>query len=123
PFRIERIRAGRKKPGLLRQRLTAVHAAAQVGRARVSGAELGSQSLTFEPSVIQAGEYEFAVGTAGSATLVLQTLLPALLCGRTPSRITIEGGTHNPFAPPFDFLARTVLPILERMGVCVDSGL
>jgi RNA 3'-terminal phosphate cyclase (ATP) len=123
PFRIERIRGGRQKPGLLRQHLTAVHAAAQVGRARVSGAELGSQSLTFEPSEIQPGEYEFAVGTAGSATLVFQTLLPALLCGRTPSRITVEGGTHNPFAPPFDFLAGTFLPILERMGASVHANL
>lgn len=123
PFRIERIRAGRKKPGLLRQHLTAVQAAAQVGRARVSGAELGSQTLAFEPSEIQPGEYEFAVGTAGSATLVFQTLLPALLCGRTASRITVEGGTHNPCAPPFDFLAGTFLPILERMGVSVDANL
>jgi RNA 3'-terminal phosphate cyclase (ATP) len=123
PFRIERIRAGRKKPGLLRQHLTAVQAAAQVGRARVSGAELGSQSLTFEPSEIQPGEYEFAVGTAGSATLVFQTVLPALLRGRTPSRITVEGGTHNPLAPPFDFLARTFLPIIGRMGVSVDAKL
>jgi RNA 3'-terminal phosphate cyclase (ATP) len=123
PFRIERIRAGRKKPGLLRQHLTAVHAAAQVGRARVSGAELGSQSLTFEPSEIHPGEYEFAVGTAASATLVFQTLLPALLCGRTSSRITVEGGTHNPFAPPYDFLACTFLPILGRMGASVAARL
>ena len=123
PFRIERIRAGRKKPGLLRQHLTAVQAAVQVGRARVSGAELGSQTLTFEPSEIQPGEYEFAVGTAGSATLVFQTLLPALLCGRTPSRITVEGGTHNPFAPPYDFLTGTFLPILGRMGASVTASL
>src|SRR5262245_16129236 len=119
PFRIERIRAGRRKPGLLRQHLTAVHAAAQIGRARVSGAELGSHSLSFEPSEIEPGEYEFAVGTAGSATLVFQTLLPALLKGRAPSRVGVEGGTHNPFAPPFDFLARTFLPILELMGASV----
>src|SRR5262249_10647780 len=123
PFRIEHIRAGRRKPGLLRQHLTAVYAAAQVGRARLVGAELGSQTLSFEPSAIQPGEYEFAVGTAGSATLVFQTLLPALLRGRSPSRITIEGGTHNPFAPPFDFLARTFLPIVERMGASVDARL
>ena len=123
PFRIDRIRAGRRKPGLLRQHLTAVQAAAQVGHARVSGGELGSQTLTFEPSEIQPGEYEFAVGTAGSATLVFQTVLPALLCSRAPSRITIEGGTHNPFAPPFDFLAQTFLPILKRMGATVDASL
>jgi RNA 3'-terminal phosphate cyclase (ATP) len=123
PFRIDRIRAGRRKPGLLRQHLTAVQAAAQVGHARVSGAELGSQTLTFEPSEIQPGEYEFAVGTAGSATLVFQTVLPALLCGRSPSRITIEGGTHNPFAPPYDFLAQTFLPVLKRMGATVDANI
>jgi RNA 3'-terminal phosphate cyclase (ATP) len=113
----------RRKPGLLRQHLTAVQAAAQVGHAQVSGAELGSQSLTFEPSEIQPGQYEFAVGTAGSATLVFQTLLPALLCGRSPSRIIVEGGTHNPFAPPYDFLAGTFLPILGRMGASVTASL
>src|SRR5688572_26992248 len=123
PFRIERIRAGRRKPGLLRQHLTAVDAAARVGRARVTGAELGSQSLSFEPSEIQPGEYEFAVGTAGSATLVFQTVLPALLRAPAPSRVTVEGGTHNPLAPPFDFLARTLLPILECMGASVDARL
>src|SRR5690349_6435311 len=81
PFKMDRIRAGRPKPGLLRQHLTAVEAAARVGGARVTGAELGSDSLSVEPSDIQSGEYDFAVGTAGSATLVFQTLLPALLRG------------------------------------------
>jgi RNA 3'-terminal phosphate cyclase (ATP) len=100
-----------------------VRAAADIGRARISGAELGSQSLSFEPSEIQAGDYELAIGTAGSATLVLQTLLPALLYAREPSRLTIEGGTHNPSAPPFDFLAKTFLPVLKRMGAVVDARL
>lgn len=123
PFRIERIRARRRKPGLLRQHLTAVQAAAQIGRARVAGAELGSPSLSFEPSEVRPGEYEFAVGTAGSATLVFQTLLPALLHERAASRVIVEGGTHNPAAPPFDFLAGTFLPVLERMGASVTATL
>jgi RNA 3'-terminal phosphate cyclase (ATP) len=123
PFRIDKIRAGREKPGLLRQHLTAVQAAARIGCARVEGAELGSRHLSFEPSEVQPGEYEFAVGTAGSATLVFQTLLPALLHGGTRSQVTVEGGTHNPCAPPFDFLARTYLPILARMGASVDARL
>lgn len=79
PFRIQNIRAERKKPGLLRQHLTAVNAAAEIGRARVDGAALGSKELVFEPGEIAPGDYHFAVGTAGSATLVLQTVLPALL--------------------------------------------
>jgi len=123
PFRIESIRAGRKKPGILRQHLTAVQAATVVSGARVSGAELGSRSLSFEPSQVQGGEYRLAVGTAGSATLVFQTVLPALLLARTPSRVTLEGGTHNPFAPPFDFLERTFLPVVRQMGAAVDVRL
>ncbi len=123
PFRIERIRAGRKKPGLLRQHLTAVQAAAEVSMAKVSGADLGSRALSFEPSNVRGGEYGLAVGTAGSATLVLQAVLPALLAAREPSRLTLEGGTHNPYAPPFDFLARTFLPILRRMGASVEVTL
>jgi RNA 3'-terminal phosphate cyclase (ATP) len=123
PFRIEAIRAARRKPGLLRQHLTAVHAAAEVSDARVSGAELGSRSLSFEPSQVRGGDYRLAVGTAGSATLVLQTVLPGLLFAREPSRLTLEGGTHNPYAPPFDFLAKTFLPILRRMGASVEVSL
>jgi RNA 3'-terminal phosphate cyclase (ATP) len=123
PFRIEGIRAGRKKPGLLRQHLTAVYAAVDVSGARVSGAELGSLTLTFEPSRVRGGEYRLAVGTAGSATLVLQTVLPALLTARESSQLTLEGGTHNPNAPPFDFLATAFLPILRRMGASVDVRL
>src|SRR5581483_3600182 len=123
PFAIEKIRAGRQKPGLLRQHLTAVKAAAEVGRADVSGAEIGSMSLTFKPGTMQPGDYSFAVGTAGSATLVLQTVLPALLVASGPSRLSLEGGTHNPWAPPFDFLERAFLPLLARMGPRVTAAL
>jgi RNA 3'-terminal phosphate cyclase (ATP) len=123
PFRIVNIRSGRKKPGLLRQHLTAVQAAVQVGDAVADGAEIGSGELVFRPEKIRAGEYRFAVGTAGSTTLVLQTVLPALMLASAPSRLTLEGGTHNPFAPPFDFLARTFLAQLERFGPQVQAKL
>lgn len=116
PFTITNIRAGRKKPGLLRQHLTGVKAAEAVGAAEVSGAELGSRELTFRPRALAAGNYHFAVGTAGSATLVLQTVLPALLMAGASSTLMLEGGTHNPAAPPFDFLQRAYLPLLRRMG-------
>jgi RNA 3'-terminal phosphate cyclase (ATP) len=116
PFRIEKIRAGRERPGLLRQHLTALLAAAEVCGADVQGASLGSTELTFSPGKVRPGEYKFSVGTAGSGTLVFQTLLPALMLTSQPSRLVIEGGTHNTAAPPFDFLARSFLPLLERMG-------
>jgi RNA 3'-terminal phosphate cyclase (ATP) len=116
PFRIDNIRAGRAKPGLLRQHLTAVLAAAEVGNAKVDGAVLGSASVQFTPGLVRPGEYSFAVGTAGSATLVFQTVLPALMLASGPSKITLEGGTHNHAAPPYHFLAQTFLPLVERMG-------
>jgi RNA 3'-terminal phosphate cyclase (ATP) len=116
PFRIAKIRAGRKRPGLMRQHLTAVEAAAKISNASVDGAEVSSQELTFRPGPVRGGAYEFAVGTAGSTTLVFQTVFPALALAAEPSSLVLEGGTHNPFAPPFDFLARAFLPLIERLG-------
>jgi RNA 3'-terminal phosphate cyclase (ATP) len=116
PFRIVKIRAGRTKPGLLRQHLTAVQAAAKISGAKLEGAGLGSQDLIFWPEKVRSGDYHFAIGTAGSTTLVLQSVLPALMLATGTSRITLEGGTHNPHAPPVDFLQHAFLPIVARMG-------
>lgn len=123
PVRIENVRAGRRKPGLMRQHLTALRAAAQICDAHVEGDDIGSTALSFSPGSVKAGVYNFAVGTAGSATLVLQTVLPALLTAEGPSEVTIEGGTHNPFAPPFDFLQKSFLPLVNRMGPTVEVEL
>jgi RNA 3'-terminal phosphate cyclase (ATP) len=123
PVRLFNLRAGRKRPGLQRQHLTAVQAAAQVGQARVAGAELNSQEITFEPGPVTPGEYYFSIGTAGSATLVLQTVLPPLLAASGPSKLSLEGGTHNPLAPPYDFLARSFLPLVNRMGPSLVASL
>ncbi len=121
PFRITSIRAGRARPGLLRQHLAAVHAAAAVGAAEVSGAELGSTELVFRPQSIRGGDYTFAVGGAGSTTLVFQTVVYPLLLGSDgPSTLSFEGGTHNPMAPPVDFLRTALLPLLSRVGARVD---
>src|SRR5688572_20797215 len=79
PFRVEKIRAGRRKPGLLAQHLAAVRAATAIGDAEVEGATLGSSAITFRPRTIKGGAHTFSVGTAGSATLVFQTIFPALL--------------------------------------------
>lgn len=117
PFVIERIRGGRRKPGLLRQHLTAVQAAAAICGAEVEGAALGSQALSFRPGPIRGGDYRFAIGSAGSCTLVLQTVLPALWFAAGPSTVAVSGGTHNQAAPPADFLIRCWQPLLVRMGV------
>lgn len=122
-FRIERIRGRREKPGLLRQHVTAVKAAAAISGATVAGCEVGSDALTFEPHTLDHGDYAFNIGTAGSCTLVLQTVLPALMTASGASTVSITGGTHNVAAPPFDFLARTFAPQLTRMGVGVELAL
>jgi RNA 3'-terminal phosphate cyclase (ATP) len=123
PFRIENIRARRTKPGLLRQHLVAVQAAAQVCGGEVTGAALGSQSLAFVPDRVRAGSYRFAIGTAGSCTLVLQTLIPALLLADGPSRVEVCGGTHNPMAPPAQFLQRAYCRAMADMGARIDIEL
>lgn len=123
PFRITNIRANRPKPGLMRQHLVAAQAAAQVCNAEIMGAAIGSQTLEFIPGKIKGGEYKFAIGSAGSCTLVLQTLLPALLQADKPSVIHIIGGTHNSMAPPAQFLQRAYGRVLAEMGATLDIQL
>lgn len=123
PVRIEHIRAKRAKPGLLRQHLTAVQAAVAVSDGQAEGAEIGSRALTFSPGEVKSGDYHFAIGTAGSCTLVLQTILLPLLQADRESTVTITGGTHNPSAPPIDFLQHAFLPLLKRMGANVEVEL
>jgi RNA 3'-terminal phosphate cyclase (ATP) len=123
PVRIRNIRARRSKPGLQRQHLVAVQSAARISGARVTGAEIGSQTLSFEPGEVMPGEHLLSIGSAGSTTLVLQTVLPALLCASEPSLLVLEGGTHNPLAPPFEFLDRAYLPLVNRMGPRVNAEL
>jgi RNA 3'-terminal phosphate cyclase (ATP) len=100
-----------------------VNAATEISRAEVTGAAIGSRELTFAPGSVVSGNYAFAVGTAGSTTLVLQTVLPALLVASGKSKLILEGGTHNPFAPPFDFIEKAFLPLVNRMGPRVTAEL
>lgn len=123
PFRMTQIRARRARPGLMRQHLTAVEAAREVCGGTVTGALPGSQELAFTPAAVRAGDYRFSIGTAGSTTLVLQTILPTLLQASAPSTIVLEGGTHNPMAPPADFLMQSFAPLLARMGAGVTIEL
>lgn len=116
PFRIAHIRARRPKPGLMRQHLVAVQAAALICGAQLEGAVLGSQELYFAPGAIMGGDYQFAIGSAGSCTLVLQTVLPALLHADARSSVRISGGTHNPMAPPAHFLQRAYAKVMAQMG-------
>jgi RNA 3'-terminal phosphate cyclase (ATP) len=123
PFRIRNLRANRAKPGLRRQHVTAVEAAATVGEAEVDGAAVDSRELVFRPRRVRTGEFRYDIGTAGSTTLVFQAVLPALMVADGPSRLIFEGGTHNSGAPPFDYLDRVFLPVLNAMGPTVSARL
>lgn len=123
PFRLERVREGRPRPGLAPQHRTAVAAAAAVGSARVEGAVVGSREVAFAPGTVQPGRYAFAVGTAGSASLVFQAVaLPLALAG-APSAVRVGGGTHVPWSPCFDYLEGQWLPTLRRVGFDLDVHL
>jgi len=123
PFRITNVRGGRDKPGLMRQHVTAIEAACTIGGSECEGLSVGSSEVGFRPGKVVPGEYRFSVGTAGSTGLVLQTLLPPLMIADAPSRLVLEGGTHNIYAPPFDFVEKTFLPIVNRMGPRVEARL
>jgi RNA 3'-terminal phosphate cyclase (ATP) len=117
------IRARREKPGLKRQHLTCVSAVAEICDAEVSDITVGSRELEFAPRAIKAGDYRFDVGTAGSVTLVAQTIIPVLLKADGVSTVTITGGTHVPFAPTWEFFELCYLPELRRMGAEVEAKL
>lgn len=123
PFVLENIRARRKKPGLMRQHLTAVHAAALVCGAVVEGARLDSTRIVFRPGPIVAGDRVIDIGSAGSVMLVLQTIALPLTLANGRSRITVRGGTHASQAPPYPFLEQAWLPLVRRMGAQIELEL
>jgi RNA 3'-terminal phosphate cyclase (ATP) len=121
PLKIINIRANRPNPGLQPQHLTACKAVRNVCRGTLTGAEIGSRELVFEPGPIVGGKYEFDIGTAGSVTLVAQTLIPILLCASKASEIRIIGGTHVMKSPGYDYFERVFLPAIARFGANIKS--
>jgi RNA 3'-terminal phosphate cyclase (ATP) len=119
---IENIRAARPKPGLAKQHLSCVQAACQICNGKCGGASQGSKVLDFQPRPVHSGDFYFDIGSAGSVSLVIQTILPALFLADKPSRVTIIGGTHNPLAPPVDFLCETFLPAIAAGGFLPAGG-
>ncbi|MCP5208432.1 MAG: RNA 3'-terminal phosphate cyclase [Hahellaceae bacterium] len=119
PLSLKNIRGRRPKPGLMRQHLTCVQAAQAICNAKVTGDSLGSQSLTFTPGEVSPGDFRFDVGSAGSTTLVFQTIFLPLLNAAKPSSAHFTGGTHNPMAPPLTFLEESFLPLIRQMGAAV----
>ena len=117
PFAIHQIRAKRKPPGLRPQHLGSVIAAKDICSGRVIGEELGSKSIKFFPGSIKSGNYTFDIGTAGSTSLLLQTIYLPLSFANHYSKVTIYGGTHVPWSPCFHYIAWNWLPYLSSIGI------
>jgi RNA 3'-terminal phosphate cyclase (ATP) len=117
---LSNIRKGRKKPGLMPQHMTCINAASEITNARVSGNDKGSSELTFDPGKIKSGKYFFDIITAGSSSLVMQTLIPPLVFAGGDSLITIKGGTHVPFSPTYHYVAEVFMPTLNLLGIRVE---
>jgi len=130
PLRITNIRAGRSKPGLRPQHLTAVRAVAAICDAEVRGAEINSQTLEFDPAgPPHSDDFHFDVedaaehGSAGSVTLILQAILWPLTFADTASTVVLRGGTHVPFSPPYHYVAEVARPAFGRFGTQLDLQL
>ncbi len=121
PFRLFNIRKGRKKPGLMPQHLMGIRSLKLISNAKVEGDSEGSTELSFEPSEVKAGDYFFDIGTAGSTSLLLQAILPALIFAKIRSSLTLKGGTHVPFSPPFHYITKVFIPMLNKLGVGVRA--
>jgi RNA 3'-terminal phosphate cyclase (ATP) len=124
PFRIYDIRKGRKKPGLMPQHLTCVRAAKLISNAHVTGDMIGSAELFFSPGEVEGGDYLFDIGTAGSTSLVLQTIIPAVFFSKTNrTTITLSGGTHVPFSPCYHYLENVFAPMLKATGIDITLSI
>ena len=123
PVKIQNIRLKRPNPGLRPQHLMCLRAAATICNARIKGDFIGSTEVEFIPDTVEAGDYHFSIGTAGSTCLLFQTLLPALAHASQKSTVRLEGGTHNVWCPSFEFLTKSYLHTINRLGYCVTSSI
>jgi RNA 3'-terminal phosphate cyclase (ATP) len=124
PFRIYDIRKGRRKPGLMPQHLTCIRAARLLSNAQVTGDTAGSAELSFSPGEVKSGDYLFDIGTAGSTSLVFQTIIPAVIFSKIEkTTITLKGGTHVPFSPCYHYLDRVLGAFLRSIGITVKFSI
>jgi RNA 3'-terminal phosphate cyclase (ATP) len=121
PFRIFNIRIKRKKPGLMPQHLMGIRALKLISNARVRGDAKGSTELIFEPEEVKAGDYLFDIGTAGSTSLLLQTIILPLIFAKSRSSLSLIGGTHVPFSPLFHYISEVFVPILKKLGIRIET--
>ena len=122
-IRVNNIRAGRPKPGLKRQHVTAIKAVEEICNGRAEGLDEGSTEVEFFPGSMEGGSYRFDVGTAGSVTLVLQACILPSLFSMGNVNISLVGGTDVRWSPPWDYFRNVFLPMLKKTGVSIEGKL
>jgi len=118
PFRVDKIRHNRPKPGLKPQHISCVGALKQLAHARAEGAQPGSTALEFAPGSVDAQSICIDIGTAGSITLLLQSLLLPCLFAAAPLNINITGGTDTKWSIPMDYFTEVILPYYDKFAAC-----
>ncbi|MEM2874388.1 MAG: RNA 3'-terminal phosphate cyclase, partial [Candidatus Nanoarchaeia archaeon] len=121
PIKVTNIRASRPEPGLKAQHLVGLKAAAELCNAELTGAELGSKEIIFKPGKIKGGSFRFDVGTAGSITLVLQTLVPIAAFAPSKVKLKLIGGTNVAWSPPIEFFQNIFCDYAEKFGLLITS--
>jgi len=121
--RVFNIRKKRSPPGLKAQHLSAVRAIAKITNAKLEGDSLGSEEIIFHPREIMGGNVRINIGTAGSISLILQAILPAICFAKDKVRLEIIGGTDVKWSPPVDYLIHVFRPIVKRMGANINIKL
>lgn len=123
PCHIFNIRKGRKEPGLKPQHLLGLRALSELCNGKLEGDYLGSEEIWFYPGSLESAKKELRIKieTAGSITLLLQTLIPPSLFAKEPITILINGGaTDTFFSPTIDHFRYVFLKILEKMGARIE---
>ncbi len=113
-FEVSDIRKGRKQAGLKAQHMTCIKALKQLTNAQAEGAELGSSNLKFYPGKIKAAKLDVDIGTAGSITLLMQSLLPACVLAGRKIKLGITGGTSGKWQMPVDYFREVFMPQMRR---------
>ena len=115
--RVDDVRGDRPEPGLKPQHVACVEAARRVSNGSTSGETLGSETVEFEPGPVDGGTVDVDIGTAGSATLVCSTVLPAAVVAEGTVRVRVTGGTDVAWSPPADYFGGVTVALLRAHGL------
>ncbi len=116
PFKVKDIRKGRDKPGLKAQHLKCIEILKELSDAFVQGDKLGSEDLLFYPRTIKVKDISQDIETAGSITLLLQSLLPFLIFQKKRIKLNLKGGTDVKWSMPYDYFANVLISQLRRFA-------